>query len=121
MPNPKHVLLPGQFTKVKLLLDVIENALTVPQKAVIIEKGGAYIYVVRKDGTVEKRFVELGPEQGNLVVVDRGLAANEQIVAEGYHKLAPGMKVRIDNSKLNAAKLHGDSVPAAESLQGNKK
>lgn len=101
MPNPNRVLLPGQFTKVKLLLDVLENALTVPQKAVIIEKGGAYIYVVRKDNTVEKRFIELGPEQDNFFVVERGLAANEQIVAEGYHKLTPGMKVKIDNSRLS--------------------
>ncbi len=100
MPNPDRILLPGQFTKVRLLLDVIENALMVPQKAVIVEKGGAYIYVVRRDNTVERRFVELGPEQDNYVVVERGLAADEQIVAEGYHKLTPGMRVRIDNSNL---------------------
>ena len=41
MPNPKQVLLPGQFTKVKLLLDVREGAIVVPMKAVTIEKGGA--------------------------------------------------------------------------------
>ena len=100
MPNPDRVLLPGQFTKVRLLLDVIEDALMVPQKAVIIEKGGAYIYVVRRDSTVERRFVELGPEQDNYVVVERGVAAGEQVVAEGYHKLTPGIRVRIDNSNL---------------------
>ena len=100
MPNPDRVLLPGQFTKVRLLLDVIEDALMVPQKAVIIEKGGAYNYVVRRDSTVERRFVELGPEQDNYVVVERGVAAGEQVVAEGYHKLTPGMRVRIDNSNL---------------------
>ncbi len=94
MPNPGHVLLPGQFTKVKALLDVRENATVVPQKALIIEKGGAYIFVVRKDSTVERRFIELGPEFGNNVVVERGLAPQEQIVTEGYHKLTPGMKVR---------------------------
>ena len=38
MPNPKQVLLPGQFTKVKLLLDVREGAIVVPHKAVTIEK-----------------------------------------------------------------------------------
>ena len=70
------------------------------EKAVIIEKGGAYIYVVRRDSTVERRFVELGPEQDNYVVVERGVAAGEQVVAEGYHKLTPGMRVRIDNSNL---------------------
>ena len=91
MPNPDHVLLPGQSTKVLLLLDVRENAVTVPMKAVIIEKGGAYIYVARENGTAEKRFIELGPQQENLVVVERGLAAGEEIVVEGYHKLLPGM------------------------------
>ena len=88
MPNPNKVLLPGQFTKVKLLLDVREGAVAVPQK------GGAYIFVMRRDSTVEKRFIELGPEFGNNWVVERGLVAGEQIVTEGFHKLTPGMKVR---------------------------
>ena len=101
MPNPDHVLLPGQSTKVLLLLDVRENAVTVPMKAVIIEKGGAYIYVARENGTAEKRFIELGPQQENLVVVERGLAAGEEIVVEGYHKLLPGMKIKIDNEYLD--------------------
>lgn len=101
MPNPQHVLLPGQFTKVRLLLDVRENAVTVPMKAVILEKGGAYIYIVRKNNTVEKRFIELGPQQENMVVVERGLVSGEMIVTEGYHKLQPGMKVKISNSTSN--------------------
>lgn len=100
MPNPENTLLPGQFTKVKLLLDVRENAVSVPMKAVIIEKGGAYIFVVRKNKTVEKRFIELGPEQDNQVVVERGLAPGEEIVIEGYHKLSPGMKVQISNQPV---------------------
>lgn len=94
MPNPDRVLLPGQFTKVKLLLDVREGAVTVPQKAVTIEKGGAYIFAMRRDSTVEKRFIELGPEFGNHWVVERGLITGEQVVTEGFHKLSQGMKVR---------------------------
>ena len=94
MPNPNRVLLPGQFTKVKLLLDVRENSTVVPMKSVIIEKGGAFIYVMRRDSTVERRFIELGPEFENNVVVERGLVAGEQIVTEGFHKLNPGMKVK---------------------------
>lgn len=95
LPNPDHVLLPGQFTKVRVLLDVRENATVVPQKALIIEKGGAYIFVVRRDMVVEKRFIELGPEFQNDVVVERGLAPGEKIVSEGFNKLTPGMKVRL--------------------------
>ena len=94
MPNPEHVLLPGQFTKVKLLLDVRENAVVVPSKALVIEKGGAYLFVVRPDSIVEKRFVETGPELGNSNVIERGLVQGEDIVTEGYHKLSHGMKVQ---------------------------
>lgn len=99
MPNPDHVLLPGQFTKVKLLLDVRANATVVPQKALIIEKGGAFVFVMRRDSTVERRFIELGPEFENDVVVERGLLPGEMIVSEGYHKLTPGVKVRVSNAK----------------------
>ena len=100
MPNPKHVLLSGQFTKVKLLLDVRENATVVPLKSVIIEKGGAYVFVMRRDSTVERRFIELGPEFQNQVVVERGLVPGETIVVEGYHKLSPGVKVKVNNALL---------------------
>ncbi len=95
MPNPDRVLLPGQFTKVHALLDVRQHATVVPQKALIIEKGGAYVFVMRRDSTAERRFIELGPEFGNSVVVERGLAPGEMIVTEGYNKLTPGMKVRV--------------------------
>ena len=99
MPNPDRVLLPGQFTKVKALLDVREHATVVPQKSLIIEKGGAYIFVMRRDSTVERRFVELGPEFGNNVVIERGLIPGEMIVSEGYHKLNPGIKVRVSTGR----------------------
>ena len=77
----------------KLLLDVREIAIVVPSKAVKTEKGGSYIYVVRSDSTAEKRFVELGPEVNNKVIVERGLGPYETIVVEGYHKLSPGTLV----------------------------
>lgn len=93
MPNPDRRLLPGEVTRVKVLLDVRENAILVPTKSLVIEKNGAYIYVVRKDNVVEKRFVELGPEVGNNTVIERGLAKGEHIVTEGYHKLTHGMRV----------------------------
>lgn len=89
--NPDRKLLPGQFTKVKLLLDMREDAVVVPVKAVEIEKGGAHVYVMRRDSTAEKRLIETGPEFGNYVVVERGLGPNELVVTEGYHKLTPGV------------------------------
>ena len=93
MPNPDRSLLPGEFTRVKVLLDVREKAVVVPTKALKIEKGGVYIYVVRPDSIVENRFIETGPEVGNNTIVERGLVKGERIVVEGYHKLTHGVKV----------------------------
>ena len=121
MPNPKQVLLPGQFTKVKLLLDVREGALVVPMKAVTIEKGGAYIYTLRKDDAVEKRFVELGPEVGNNVVVERGLAEGEKVVVEGFHKLTPGMKVRISTPETKVKDTTTETGNTSIEMKDNTK
>lgn len=93
IPNPNQVLLPGQFTRVHLLLDVLQNVIVVPRKSLIIDKGGAFIYVIRPDSIAEKRFVETGYEQNNKIVIVRGLSPNERIVTEGYQKLSHGQKV----------------------------
>lgn len=93
MPNPDHVLMPGEFTKVRVLIDVRENAFNVPTKAIVVDKGGNYLYVVLDDDTVERRFVELGPEMGNHVIVERGLSPGERVVVEGHHKVEHGMLV----------------------------
>ncbi|MDR0364817.1 MAG: efflux RND transporter periplasmic adaptor subunit [Bacteroidales bacterium] len=109
--NPDHVLLPGQFTRVTLLLDVMENVMVVPRKAISIERGGAFLFVVRPDSVVEKRFVEIGPEQNNKIVINRGLSSKEKIVVEGYQKLIHGQKViwqypqpSVDSSKQESIK-----------------
>lgn len=102
MPNPDRNLLPGEFTKVRLLLDVRNNAVVVPQKALTVDKGAAYIYVVRPDSVVEKRFVETGPEIGNGILVERGLAGGENIVTEGFHKLRHGIKVKPEAAKAES-------------------
>ncbi|MDE6041147.1 MAG: efflux RND transporter periplasmic adaptor subunit, partial [Muribaculaceae bacterium] len=93
MPNPSHQLLPGEYTKVRVLLDLRERAIEIPSKALVVEKGAAYVYVVRPDSVVEKRFIETGPETDNKVIVERGLAQGEKIVTEGYHKLSHAMKI----------------------------
>lgn len=110
MPNPDRVLLPGEFTKVKVLLDVRHDAVTVPSKALVIEKGGAYIFVVKPDSIVEKRFVETGPETGNNIIVERGLAGGENIVVEGYHKLKHGVKVDPEPLAMIERKEANDST-----------
>lgn len=104
MPNPDRTLLPGEITKVKLLMDVREQAIQIPQKAITVEKGGAYVFVLGKNNVVERRLVETGPEVDNNIVIERGLAPGEKIVTEGVHKLRHGMKVEVVKPVSQSAK-----------------
>ncbi len=95
LPNPDRVLLPGMHTEVRLLQGVRRDAILVPQRALQVEQGGAFVWVVRGDGTVEHRFVLTAQFIGDEVIVDNGLEAGETVVVEGMHKLRPNTPVRI--------------------------
>ncbi|GJM63167.1 efflux RND transporter periplasmic adaptor subunit [Persicobacter diffluens] len=98
VPNPDRIILPGQFTKVSLLLQVYEDVVVIPRKALLIEDGGAYVFIVRKDNTVERRMVETGTELDQEVLITRGLWEHEVYIKEGIHKVVPGQKVKAVHS-----------------------
>lgn len=90
VPNPDRVLLPGQYTRVRLRLDTIPEALVINEKMVQIEQGGSFVMVAMPDDKVERRFVVLGDRVGSDVVVTNGLAPGELIITEGMHKVDHG-------------------------------
>lgn len=104
LPNPQGDLLPGQSTRVTLLRDKIEDALIVPTKSIVREKGGDYIFVVNSDSIAKKTFVVLGQDYGNSTIVESGLREGEKIIVEGYHKLSPTTKVRIAPAAVESKK-----------------
>ena len=92
--NPEHILWPSQFVHVRLILDVIKNARLVPNSAVQIGQNGPYIFVVKKDSTLELRQVKPGQKQAHdLTVIDKGVQPGETVVTSGQLQLAPGTKV----------------------------
>jgi membrane fusion protein, multidrug efflux system len=92
-PNPKHILRPGQFAKIKATLDVRKDALLVPQRAVSELQGGYRVAVVGSDGKTEFRSVELGSRFGELWVVEKGLKVGENVIVSGLQHVRPGMAV----------------------------
>lgn len=92
-PNPNDFLRPGMFARVRGEVDVLENALLVPRRAVMQRQTSRYVYVVGEGEVVQQRTVELGADQGPDVVIRTGLAAGDRIVVEGLQKVAPGVKV----------------------------
>jgi membrane fusion protein (multidrug efflux system) len=92
-PNPERLILPGQFARVRGAVEERENAIVVPQRAVIETQGIFRVAVVADDGTVELRQVEMGPRIDKEWIVDSGLEAGEKIALDGLQRLRPGVVV----------------------------
>lgn len=92
-PNPKAVLRPGQFGRVRLAASIAPNALLVPQKAVTEIQSTKVVYVVGPDNKVGVRSVTLGDRVGQDYIITEGLKVGERIIIEGLQKARPGATV----------------------------
>jgi multidrug efflux system membrane fusion protein len=92
--NPERKLWPGEFVRVRFILDQLKDARLVPSNAVQISQEGPFVFVVKQDNTVEQRPVKPGqPQDGNLTVIEDGLQPDETLVVTGQLALAPGVTV----------------------------
>lgn len=94
LANQEEKLTPGQFVNVSLVLDTVKNAQVVPAEAVQQGPEGNFIYVVKSDGSVESRKIELLFTREGLAVIDKGLQGGETVVTDGQLRLTPGVKVK---------------------------
>ena len=94
-PNPGNILRPGQYAKIRAVVDVTKGALLVPQRAVQDVQGVQQIAVVKADDTVDVRTIHLGARTGSLWVVTEGLKPGERVVVEGGDRVRSGQKVRL--------------------------
>ncbi|MGH7848427.1 MAG: efflux RND transporter periplasmic adaptor subunit [Candidatus Binatia bacterium] len=86
---------PGRFANVRLILDIQQGAVLVPADAPQMSAKGPFVYVVKQDSTAELRPVTVGQRQGDLVVINKGVKAGEQVVIAGQLGVTPGGKVRV--------------------------
>jgi len=105
-PNPKALLRPGQFGRIRLAASVAENALLVPQKAVTQMQSANVVYIVSADNKVALRTVILGDRVGQDYVVTEGVKVGDRVISEGLQKVRPGATV-------NASEQPVSSEPAA--------
>ena len=103
LPNPDHRFWPGRFVNVRLLLGQVAGAVLVPASAPQLSAAGSYVYVVKADSTAEQRKVTLGQRQGDLIVVENGVAAGEKVVVNGQLGVTPGGPVVIQQPPVNPA------------------
>ena len=94
-PNPGNLLRPGQYAKVRAVVEVKKDALLIPQRAVQDVQGIQQVAVVGADDTVQVRKVKTDARVGPLWIISEGLKPGERVVVEGGDRVRAGQKVRV--------------------------
>ncbi len=118
LPNPKGVLLPGLYVRVRLEQAELPSAILLPQQAVARTPQGDSVRVVAADGQLSTRPVTLGGAQSGQWIVQAGLQPGEQVVVDGFQKLQGAAKVKAlpwqpAGSAAPAARAAASAAPVA--------
>jgi membrane fusion protein (multidrug efflux system) len=92
-PNPDALLRPGQFGRVRAPIEMAENVILVPRRAVQETQGMKSVLVVGADNMVALRTIQPGETVGDLLIVRDGLKPGERVIVDGVQKARPGSKV----------------------------
>jgi membrane fusion protein (multidrug efflux system) len=106
-PNPDGQLRPGQFGRVRAVVEMAKDAILVPKRAVQEIQGMKTVLVVGADDMVALRTIQSGETVGDLLIVRDGVKPGERVIVEGVQKARPG-------SKVNPTVASADSPPAAK-------
>jgi multidrug efflux system membrane fusion protein len=91
--NAAHLLWPGQYVNVSVVLGTHQSAVTVPASVVQRGPNGLFAYVVGADDTVAVQPIRVVSTQDGKAVIEEGIAAGTRVVVDGQYKLKPGAKV----------------------------
>ena len=114
VPNPRGVLLPGMYVRVRLEQAETPTGIVVPQQAVQRGSTGDSVMVVSAEGAVSPRPVKVGSAQGSDWVILDGLKAGEMVMVDGFQKLRGNAPVKPVPWQGAAA----SAVPAASAASG---
>jgi membrane fusion protein (multidrug efflux system) len=93
-PNPKRELLPGTFVRIRFPEAIMDSAIRVPQRAVMMSPQGQSVMLVDAEGKVAPRPVKVGAMSGSDWIVAEGLKGGEQVIVNGLQKARPGSVVK---------------------------
>lgn len=97
IPNPKGLLLPGLYVRIRMETAQVNTAIAIPQQAITRTQQGNTVTIVGADGKLSTRDVEITMAQDNQWIVQKGLQAGDQVVVDGLQKLQmmpPGTAVK---------------------------
>ena len=91
--NPKQIVRPGQFARIRAIFDTEEDVVMIPQRCVTELQGRFLVNVVGVDNVIESREVELAFKNGNMWAVESGLEKGDVIVLEGLQIAREGVTI----------------------------
>jgi membrane fusion protein (multidrug efflux system) len=91
--NPQGLLRAGQYARVVVSTQPLEDAILVPQRAVQQLQDKYFVWVVDRDGKAQPHDVQLGQRVGTDWYVQQGLAAGDKVIVDGIQRLRPGVTV----------------------------
>ena len=94
-PNADNMLLPGSFAKIKLALNTLENAILIPNEAVIPVLKGKIVYI-QKDGKAQEVKVEAGTRTDDRIVITSGLKVGDTVLTTGSMALKKDAPVKVN-------------------------
>ena len=92
-PNGEGQLRPGQFGRIRAIVDTVRDAIVVPKRAVQDVQGMQTVLVVNAENAVALRTIQPGETVGDLLIVRQGLKPGERVIVNGVQKARPGSKV----------------------------
>ncbi|STO99261.1 efflux RND transporter periplasmic adaptor subunit [Helicobacter canadensis] len=96
--NQDFLLIPGEFSRIRLEGLIAKNTITIPQIALLQDAQGSYVYKVVDGKAVQTRVV-LGQSVGNSFLIQSGLQEGDRIITDQLVKLRPGAPVNIINTQ----------------------
>lgn len=95
IPNPRALLVPGQYVRVILKDTQLLEGLFIPQAAVQADQQGSFVLTVDGGNTIVRRNVELGNRLDDKVLVKQGVDEGDRVVVRGLQQVRPGMPVKV--------------------------
>lgn len=91
--NPKQIVRPGQFARVRAIFDIEDDVVMVPQRCVTELQGRFLVNLVGENNIIESREVQLAFKNGNMWTVESGLEKGDKIVLEGLQLAREGVTI----------------------------
>lgn len=101
--NADHLLWPGEYVSVQLLVGLRHNVVTVPASGVMVGPNGDYVYVINTEDRVKRVNVRQAARRGGVSVISKGISAGEKVVTMGQYRLDNGTTVAIQTTQSQQA------------------